>query len=272
MAAAFPGQFLSRLYSEPWLISKAHLQAWLRAAMQGASFAPEASEDGARQPELFTRFGGTALIEVCGPILKNPDAIEVRYFGACDIDQVRAAAELARTDDTVERVALYVNSPGGTVTGVPECADALAQLCLEKPLYGFTDAMACSAGYWLLAQAQGIYMTRSARVGSIGVYALYLDESKALEEMGLVVNAISVGKMKLAGASFKPLTDEERAYFQGSCDRIAAEFKEAIQVNRTLAKEHMEGQVFDAEPAVEAGLVDGVVSGFDEVLQMARGT
>lgn len=272
------GAFLSRLFSEPWLISKEHLHGMIRGQFGPAGGQPillnpyEADSSAEQAPEYFDRIGGTAVISICGPILKNPDYFDRKYLGACDVDEVRLAADLARMDETVERVFLMVRSPGGTATGVPECGQALAELREAKPLYGFTDTCACSAGYWLLAQAQGIYMTSSARVGSIGAYAIYEDLTKWLEEMGVKVNAISTGRMKLAGAPFKEMTDEEREYFQAGIDRIGTEFREAVQATRTLAPEAMEGQGFAAEEAIEAGLCDGMVRDFHEALQVALNT
>lgn len=282
-----PGaQFLARLYSEPLLFSKLHLEGFMASVAGGLEaaagkrrgshgaridlpFEPDA-EPMAEECEYFDRLGGTAVISVCGPILKNPDWFDREYLGACDVDEVKLAAELARMDDTIERVMLLVRSPGGTATGVPECGKALADLCLEKPVIGFTDTVAASAGYWLISQAQMIYMTPSARVGSIGVYSLYQDLTKWMEMVGMKINAIHHGEMKLAGAPFKQMTDEERAHFQAACDRIGATFKEAVNTQRTLSEEVMQGQVFDAETAVEADLVDGVVWDFQEALQMAR--
>jgi signal peptide peptidase SppA len=288
-----PGaQFLARLYSEPLLISKLHLEGVLASLGMGAAAMGEGAqakavrlqraparvdlpfepdpEPMAEECEYFDRLGSTAVISVCGPILKNPDWFDRDYLGACDVDEVRLAAELARMDDTIERVMLLVRSPGGTATGVPECGQALADLCLEKPLIGFTDTVAASAGYWFLSQAQMIYMTPSARVGSIGVYSLYQDLTKWLEMLGIKINAISVGDMKLAGAPFKPMTDEERAHFQAACDRIGVAFKEAVNSQRTLSEDVMRGQVLDAETAVEADLVDGIVWDFEEALELAR--
>lgn len=267
-------KFLARAFSEPLLISRHHIEALMfgasspLAARSDVPFEQKPPEQ--KDPEYFIRLGNTAVITCFGPILKSPDWIDREWFGACDVDEIRLGAQLALMDDTIERVFLFVRSPGGTVTGIPEAAQALADLNAAKPLYGFTDTMACSAGYWLISKTRAIYMTPSARVGSIGVYSIYQDATGWLEQIGLKINAISVGSMKLAGAPFKPMTTEERAMFQASCDRIGAAFHEAVNVNRTLSEETMQGQVFDSETAIQAGLVDGVVWDFREALALTQ--
>ena len=43
----------------------------------------------------------------------------------------------------------------------------------------------------------------------------------------------------------------------------------AVNLNREIADEHMEGQIFDGKEAAEIGLTDGTVSDIEEVLEMS---
>jgi ClpP class serine protease len=74
--------------------------------------------------------------------------------------------------------------------------------------------------------------------------------------------------MKLAGASFKPLTDTERKMFQADVNVIRQQFIAAIRSKRDVSAETYEGEkggaVFSGEDAVKNGLADGLVNDFDE--------
>ena len=61
----------------------------------------------------------------------------------------------------------------------------MADTCKEKPVYAFSSGLMCSAAYWVASQAQAIYVTPSARVGSIGVVQPVVDESEALRSQGV---------------------------------------------------------------------------------------
>lgn len=261
---------LARHYSDHWLISREHFHALLldEADFSGrkAAVIYEGPQPVCEEPDIV-RMGSTGVIPICGPILKNPSE-ELVEMGYCDVDQVRLLAEIAKADPTVERVLLYVSSPGGTWTGLPECRNTLLELAQSKPLYGLTDSIACSAAYYLLSPADEIYVTPSAVLGGIGVYSIYLDATGAYEQMGLKFNPIFVGKFKLAGRDFKEMTSEERAYFQEGMDRIAEQFHEAVNTRRIVDPENMEGQCFAAEMAIQKHLADTMVNSLEEFISL----
>jgi protease-4 len=170
----------------------------------------------------------------------------------------------ALMDDSVSRIMFDFQSPGGTVGGIPELGRKIANSA--KPTIGWTDSQCCSGAYWLASQCERFYTSESCDVGSIGVYMALLDESRALENEGIKINAISAGKFKLAGAPFKPLTDEERKMFQAGVDKIYTQFKEAVSRNRSLPDSVMQGQVYDGQEAADLGLSDGMLENIQEAL------
>lgn len=258
---------ISKVYEEPWLITPAKhraIQKLLETRLEGGDIVVDPDE--MEEPEMGTE-GTTAIIPIHGIIGKHLSMLEM-MCGGCDLDVVNDMLDAANSDSKIERIALDFRSPGGTVTGIPETARKIASL--SKPSIAFSDSECCSAAYWLASQAQQFYVTESADVGSIGVYMAWLDRSRQLENAGIKVNAISAGKYKLAGAPFKPLTDEERAMFQASVDKIHEQFKAAVRRHREIPNSAMEGQVYDGEQAVELGLVDGVVDDITEALDSDR--
>jgi protease-4 len=184
----------------------------------------------------------------------------------CGLDLVSEEIDEALLDERVKRIILDFNSPGGAVTGIPELGRKIAGI-VSKETIGFTDSECCSGALWLGMQCQRFYATQSSSVGSIGVWCAILDISRQMQNEGLNMQEISAGRYKTMGAFWKPLTDEEREMLQRLVDKIYGQFKEAVNLRRQVEDEFMQGQIFDGEEAVAAGISDGMVDGIDEVIE-----
>lgn len=261
---------MKALYSSPWLITSTAHEALVKGfeahLKSGQVEIPDEDIEELLSENDTKEIGPKiAIVSIDGVIGKHLGMLE-QCMGGCDIDNVAQSLTEAVTDPDVESVVMTFNTPGGTVTGVREFGELIAELGKVKKIVGYTDTMCASAGYWLASQCSEFYCSPSADVGSIGVYSILLDESRRLEDEGIKVNAISAGKWKLAGASFKQLTDEERAMFQADVDKIYANFKAAVSSNRTIADEDMQGQCFDGTDAVLKNLADGNINSLDELV------
>lgn len=221
----------------------------------------------ARADRILEVRGDTALIHIDGSIDKHLSSFEMMCFDATDLNDVDRALASVGNDNSIANVMLVLNSPGGSVTGVPETGDRIAALAKEKNVFAFTDSMCCSAAYWLASQADQIFGTASAQVGSIGVYLALMDQSRRLEDMGLKVETIRSGSLKAAGAAWRPLSEDERDHFQDLVDQIGSNFRQAVTSKRPeVSEDTMQGQSFFGETALEAGLVDAVVSDLQDAL------
>jgi signal peptide peptidase SppA len=221
---------------------------------------PQEPEDW-RVGRIYETAGNTAIISVAGIIDKNISAFEMECYGGCDLDDVDGALALAKNDPVIERVVLYINSPGGSAIGVPETGARIADLATSKEIVCRVDVMACSAGYWLASQCDRIDAAQSAILGSIGVYAAILDATRFLEIQGYKVELIKNGKYKAMGAPFKSLTPEEIALIQAQSDDIYEEFTDAVRSGRgAVSDETMQGQSFRGRRAIENGLCDRLVN------------
>lgn len=216
-------------------------------------------------PPLYTMAGNVAVIAVEGIIGKRLGWMSL-MCGGCDLDVVSRALAAASADTNVSSILLDLNTPGGTGIGLPEISTQIAAIRQSKPVKAFTDYQACSAGYWLAAQCDEIYCTPSAIVGSIGAYLACVDESRAYEQAGLerlVFNGDA--KYKAMGTPGKQWTPEEKAFMQARSVKATASIRAAAQLNRTLAEEDMQGQVFDGQDALAKHLVDGLVNSHEEL-------
>jgi ClpP class serine protease len=110
-------------------------------------------------------------------------------------------------------------------------------------------------------------MTRSAELGSIGVYLLINDETKKLENEGVKVNAIYSGLWKLLGHSFRTLSDEERNHLQTDVTKQHEEFKAVVKAARPEIKdEALEGLSYSGDKAFDLGLTDVVCGSIEEYI------
>ncbi len=213
---------------------------------------------------------GVATVSISGPIIRKPDIFARVLMGATDSEEIGAAIQEAASRPDIKAVFLNIDSPGGTVAGTPELANAVARLDKKKPVYAFSSGLMCSAAYWIASQARAVYVTPSAQVGSIGVVQTVIDNSAALENRGIKVEVFSVGKYKAMGAPGTPLTDEQRELISSNLAEIAGEFHTAVLAKgRAIPTEAMEGQTFSGKQAQRHNLA-GMVSDRSEAMRRLR--
>ncbi len=183
----------------------------------------------------------------------QPMAVSTKHFA-------RMISELA-ADDTIKSIVVQVNSPGGTVTGLPEAADAVFAARQVKPVTMVLDPLCASAAYWVASQGTEISVAPSGEVGSIGVRMMHMDCSAALEAEGIKITNIASGEFKTEGNPYEPLPETSRAYFQAECDALYAQFLKAVARGRDTSvanvKENFgKGRVLRAAEAKKLGMVD----------------
>ena len=257
------------LSTREWLIQPEALQAMALAARSFQDRGAALPDARAATP-LLTVEDGVGIVAIEGPILRKPDAFSRILFGATDSEAIGEALREAGERPDVRAVFLDIDSPGGTVAGTPELAAAVAALNEAKPVYAFSSGLMCSAAYWVGSQARAVYATPSARVGSIGVMQVVVDDSAALETRGLKVEVFAVGKYKSIGTPGTPLTEDQRELISSNLAETAAEFHGAVLARgRSIPAEAMEGQAFTGRQAQRFNLA-GMVSDRAEALRRLR--
>ena len=208
---------------------------------------------------------GVGIVPIVGVIGKGLSPLE-KMMGAVDVNDVSAAIDAFAANPEVEKVALQISSPGGTVTGVEELANKVRNL--EKPTLAYTDSEMASAAYWIGSAADRVVASPSSTVGSIGVYMAIPDYSEAAKMQGIKMVVIKSGKFKGAGIEGTSLDEDQMDNLQASVDTIHAEFKEAVNMKRKMVKaEAMEGQTFSGKQAAAQGLVTGLADSFNDALR-----
>ena len=253
---------------QPWLITTEAMQAMATQAV--AFFDTRLNLPERESNPLLSVENGIASVRVHGPLMRQPDLFSVLLFGATDMDQVSAAISEAVEREDVNALLLDIDSPGGAVNGTPELGQAVADAAKRKTVYAFSAGQMSSAAYWIASQADAIYATPSARVGSIGVILPFVDSTEKLRNQGLKVEVFAAGKFKAMGTPGVSLTEEQRELIQSDIEEIAADFKAAVLARgRRIPDEAMEGQTFSARKAQRFNLA-GTVKSRDEVLARLR--
>ena len=85
----------------------------------------------------------------------------------------------------INQIILYLDTPGGQALGVEELVSDIAKAAARKDITAYVDGLCASAGFWIASPATRIIATRSAEVGSLGVFILHADFSRALDQAGI---------------------------------------------------------------------------------------
>ena len=251
-----------------WAINPKHLQQ-ASATLSAELIIDDEDDDDMMDDYAMAEENGVAIIPVAGVIGHKVSAVS-KLLGAVDTVDVIAAIELAAEDDDIDTIILDIDSPGGTVGGVPELAETVedVQRAGVKKIYAYTDSMMASAAYWMAAGANGIFAAPSAEVGSIGVYLPVMDTSKALAEKGVTVEIFKSGKYKAAGFPGVALDEEVRKHLQLEVMETYNEFAGFVKKYRAeLNYEYMQGQTLTGRKAADVGMVDGTAKNLDSLLQ-----
>lgn len=274
---------LRAVYGTPWAIQPEKLDAivgfLLLRASGGAASEETLAEIRANRQEMSARRnsapvaggGSVAVLPLYGLIshragmvgdMSAPEGTSTEKFGA----QFRQAV----ADPGVKAIVIDVDSPGGTVDGVPELAAEIFEARDKKPITAVANSLMASAAYWIGCAAGDLAVSPSAVVGSVGVYTAHQDESKYLENAGVKTTLISAGKYKTEANPYEPLGDEARAAMQQMVNDYYSLFVKAVAKGRGVNADAVrggfgEGRVVTAQQAVKLGMADRVAT-LDQVL------
>jgi signal peptide peptidase SppA len=226
----------------------------------------EAARPGNGRPPYATvagNGGDVAVITVYGVIMPRATLFS-EISGGVGLTALQQKIQMALTDNAVSAILLDFDSPGGSVSLVPETAAMIRNARGKgKPIVAQADTMAASAAYYLAAQCDEVVVTPSGEVGSIGVIAVHQDISRALDAAGVTTTMITFGENKGNGYPYEPLSDAALAEIQASVDDFGRMFEGDVAKGRgvsaaTVHSQWGQGSMFGADQAVKLGLADRV--------------
>lgn len=253
---AIRGEIAAHVYG---LLAKEGI-AGLRHLVELRAVAHDASIE-ARAGAGSRSAGAVAVIPIIGTVTQRGDYIN--SAATRSTDAIAAEVRAAVAEPSVDAITLEIDSGGGEVFGVPEAWQAIRDAQKSKPVVASVNSVAGSAAYYLASAATEIMVTPGGIVGSIGVYMLHVDASKALEEMGEKWTFIHAGKYKVEGNPAEPLSADALGAFQGEVDRYYGMFVRDVAKGRSVPVETVrsgfgEGRMLGAQAAVAEKMADSV--------------
>ncbi len=196
------------------------------------------------------------ILEVNGPILDSLSYLEI----------IRGFEE----DEQVKGVIVRLDSPGGRVGPSQEVYEALLRLKETKPVVASMASISASGAYYIACAADTVYALSGTLTGSIGVILEFIDVSEGLSKLGVRARSITGGSLKDAGTPFRPMSEDERKYFEALARDVHEQFMEAVAQSRGLdaatVKEYADGRVFTGRQALAIGLIDKL-GGYDDAIE-----
>lgn len=203
------------------------------------------------------------VVPVIGVLTQRGDVInssETRSTASV-ADEVQALV----ADPKVDAVVMEVDSPGGEVYGVPEAWQAIHAAAKVKPVVAHSNSQMASAALYLGAAATELWVTPSGEAGSVGVYALHVDESKAVEAEGVAIEFIVADESpyKVEGNPFEPLSNDAREQMRKMVNRYMGMFVRDLAKGRGVSVEHVrqhfgKGRMLGPQEAVSVKMADQV--------------
>lgn len=211
----------------------------------------EATNGQPRSP-IMTYSGSVATIFVQGVLTQSFDLWAWFFYGNTTYIEIIQAIEEAEANEDIERVDFDFDSGGGSVLGMFDAMDAIANM--TKPTRGLVATMACSACYGLASQTSEIVATgRGAMFGSVGVVSTHYVSDDVIE----ITSSNAENKRP------DPRTDEGRAAIIVELDEIETMFIDSIAEGRDTTGDGVRrnfgrGAVMLADRAKANGLIDTV--------------
>jgi protease-4 len=172
--------------------------------------------------------------------------------------------QLKRYEDSnsVKAILLNVDSPGGGVAVSQEIYAEIKRLREKKDkiVVAYLSSTGASGAYYISCAANKIVANPGTIVGSIGVIAEWVSYADLLQWAKLKNIVFKTGEFKDTGSPTRPITENEKKYFQGLIDDMYVQFVEAVAAGRKLDLQDVrgmaDGRVFTGRAAKERKLID----------------
>ena len=215
------------------------------------------SEYGESDPPEEAPRNSIAIVNISDVIAKNDTA--------CGPSGTVTKGRLLQRSDAnpnIKGIILKVDSPGGEGYAARELSRIIRSI--DKPVLAFVDDLSASAAYWISASADYIIANSEvAKIGSIGTYVTLADYDDFWKQQGIRLIEIYADKS----------TDKNKAYYEAIDkgdftlikkdinrfnDLFINSISEMRQGKLTKAETWGTGKLFDADQALELGLIDQI--------------
>ncbi|BAK45091.1 signal peptide peptidase SppA [Eggerthella sp. YY7918] len=189
---------------------------------------------------------------------------------------LKAQLDRAAENNHIKAVVLRVDSGGGVATAGEEMSAYVREFSetTGKPVVVSSASLNASAAYEISSQADYIFTAKTTSIGAIGTAMQITDLSGLLEKLGISVDNVTSTDSKDSSYGTRPLTEEERAYYQSIVDQINETFIQTVAEGRGMSVEEVRalatGLTYTGMTAVENGLADEIGTKEDAVSKAAE--
>lgn len=208
---------------------------------------------------------GIAIISVNEGLCDEPS-----YWGI-DYKSLGLLIEILEEDSAVNSIVLDVNSPGGDVSGLFDLTEQI--FTAKKPIYSYSSGNLASAAYTIASATKAIFATESANIGSVGVFMSFYDDAERLKKMG--VKEISFYGKNSDKKNLSPESAEGKDIYQAEINELEDILIKNIANYRGVTTDDVlenfgHGLMFRGNEALSRGMIDHVVTGFDQCIEMIK--
>ncbi len=181
-----------------------------------------------------------------------------------------------RNDKNIKAVVLRVNSPGGNAFTSDVIWRELEMIKKSgKPLIASFGDYAASGGYYIAAGADHIISQPNTLTGSIGVFMMFPDATKLInDKIGVRFDTVKTDEFAAGFTPVLKLSEKEKAILQESTLDIYDLFLDRVSKGRKLSidstKMIAQGRVWTGRAAQKIGLVDDLGNLNDAIKYAAK--
>lgn len=209
--------------------------------------------------KVFRFKDGIAHIPISGALLKEIDWRSTYFTG---YNQIKREFEAANADPDVKGVLLYINSPGGMVSGLFDLVDFMKD-GKTKPVWSIACDLACSAAQAIHSIGDKRFVTQTGVMGSIGAMTMHTSYEGYLKEAGLEITLIHGGEHKVDGNPYKNLPEKVYGKMLDDINSIRQLFAENVAENLSISLDQIleqEAETFRGHEAIEQGLAHEMIN------------
>lgn len=221
---------------------------------------------------IMTKYGYVINNDNGIAVVAVNDVLTAEYgWRGIDYKNLAVIIEQLEENDEVKAIVLDINSGGGDVNGLFDFTEYLQSV--EKPIYTFTSGNLASAAYTIAAATDGIYATESALIGSVGVFMSFIDDSGYLSKNG--IKEITFYGQNSEKKNLDPESKEGREVYQAEINELERMLISNVAKYRGVSSDKVledfgHGLMFHGNEALERGMIDGIVSTFDDFMDIVN--
>lgn len=205
--------------------------------------------------DRYTRQGDKAMIEARGVLTRDTNLL-MALFGGGNVtyDEIIGHLDKAAGDPDVKQVEIHLDSPGGTVDGLFQAIDRVANHEKDVTVIGYNKV--ASAAYGIAAAADNFYLANEAvSVGSVGVAV----------DLMVRDDVVTITSSNAPDKRPDVTTDDGKEKVREQLDEVENLFIDRIAAGRGVTPQQVKenygrGRTYLSAEAVQRGMADAILT------------